>query len=106
MVQDQFLLRSLDYFLIDTATADQPEDLDFPLLSNPVSPSDCLKVVLRIPVAVEDYNTVSSLEVDSQTSRLGGQKKTEIMKGGDTLNSEREGRKNTLNPESGDGRTH
>ena len=48
------------------------------LLSDPVSPGLRLQVVLWVPVAVENDDSVCRGEIDPQTTGTGGQQEAEV----------------------------
>lgn len=67
-----------------------PVDADVSLLSYPVRPSHSLEIVLRIVVGlgpsaqskrithIEDDDSISGLEVDTQTARTRGEQESEV----------------------------
>ena len=50
MVQHHLVLGLLDNILVHTVAGNKSEDLHFILLTNPVSPGDGLKIILRIEI--------------------------------------------------------
>jgi hypothetical protein len=55
--------------------SNQPVNLYFKLLADPMSSCDCLQVVLRVPVRVEDNNDPGFGEVDAKPASPGSEQK-------------------------------
>ncbi len=61
-------------------TSDQPVHLDGFVLTNPMTASLCLEVVLRVPVRVVDDDSVSCREVDTETPRTSAQQEHKAIR--------------------------
>jgi hypothetical protein len=70
------LLRSaVEHLLFIRLRSNQPVNLYFKLLADPMSSCDCLQVVLRVPVRVEDNNDPGFGEVDAKPASPGSEQK-------------------------------
>jgi hypothetical protein len=65
MVNLKFARCSFHNFFFDCALGDKTINYYLFLLANTVGSIDCLKVDLRVPIAIEDYNDVGTVKVNS-----------------------------------------
>merc|ERR1712073_150162 len=73
MIKNHLLLGSVDDIFIYRGTGNKPEDLHLFFLANSVGSSYCLQIILRIPITVEDDNSVGSLKIDTKSSSFSRQ---------------------------------
>ena len=64
-------------FLLNCAHRDESIDNHISLLSDSKDPIDCLIVVRRVPVRVEDYGSVGPCQIEAKTTDLRGKQGAE-----------------------------
>lgn len=75
LLHAELLRGAVEHLLFVRLRSNQPVHLDFKLLADPVGSGDCLQVVLRVPVRVEDNDDPSFGEVDAKPASPGCEQK-------------------------------
>ena len=68
IIHVQCLYVPVKHFSLIGVSSDESIDLDGLVLTNPVTASLSLEVVLWVPVGIVDYDGISSCEVDTKTT--------------------------------------
>ena len=67
-VQTQFYPLSFHYFLLNSMLSDESVDVDLVFLANSMGSVHSLQIHLRIEIAIIDNNSISSRQIDAQSS--------------------------------------
>ena len=78
MVQNELPFGPLHNFLFDGSLGDETVDTNSLGLSDSMSTTHSLQIVLGIPVRVEDDDCVSRGQIDSKSAGSCGEKETEV----------------------------
>jgi hypothetical protein len=79
LIQAQLLCRSLKHAFLHAPICNETEDVYLLCLTNAVCTIHRLKICLRIPVAVVEYNNVCSGEVDTKPSSTRGKEEYKFL---------------------------
>ena len=74
-IKTQLLSCSFKHLCLVCVAGDQSVDLNLTFLTNSMSSSSCLNIILRIPIWVIDNDNVSTCQVNSNSSCLCWEKK-------------------------------